>query len=186
MLFLLDGLYFWMVLAAFGIMTIGTIEYELGGWSTAMLAIVLLFLQFYSSYKPLFFAIHFPVYAVTALALYFALGAGWIVLKWTSHVYSVRDRAKEVVERRKALCVGCSISDVAREIGVSRLPLQVSDHKKLLYIWWLWWPLSLFWTICDDPLRRLGHFVYNQLGQLLQTISDNAFKNVDESKNNPD
>jgi hypothetical protein len=66
-------------------------------------------------------------------------------------------------------------------IGLRRpLPLQVSEHKTELYLWWLGWPLSMFWTILNDPIKRLvngvWNFVYNKIGRFLQEISNKRFK----------
>ena len=199
-LFLVDGVFLWLALGIFAVLTLVTVEYEKPGWCTVLIAIAVGFMQFYTAYHPVTFAIQYPLYAVTIVALYFAAGTGWIVLKWLSHVYSVRDRfntiKQSIIDELKTFKVsatnttgyiaadGTLTADgvtllyerAARRLGETNLPLKVNDHKGQLYMWWICWPLSLFWTVLNDPIKRLWWFIYNQIGGLLQGISDRAFK----------
>ena len=88
-LLMLDGIYLYIILTAFLIVTLVTIEYEKPGWCTFMLAITLALLEFYSPWHPVQFALQFPLAAAIYIASYMALGIVWIVLKWISHVNSV-------------------------------------------------------------------------------------------------
>lgn len=66
------------------------------------------------------------------------------------------------------------------ELKVNRVPLQVRDYKFRLYMWWAAWPLSMIWTIINDPIRRFANWIwkliYETTHDTLQRISTNAFK----------
>jgi hypothetical protein len=144
--------------------------------------------------QPLSFAYQHPIHAVIIMGGYFAVGSLWFNIKWFSHVYKVRDRFNAV----KQDCID-DLKRVDRDgfnfeadgaltnVGKQRiykaaalrihersLPLQVSDHKAEIYVWWLCWPLSLFWTTLNDPITRLWNFVYSMFGNWMQRISDRS------------
>ncbi len=204
---ILDGIFLWGALGVASILTLMSIEYEKPGWCTIVVLVTLAALEIYSGWHPITFAIQNPVVALTMVAAYFAAGTLWIVLKWLSHVYSVRDKFLEIKDgimnnlltmdqtnvrddaRLYWKLAEDGIQKVLTDVGVSRLyreaagqlgevalPLKVSEHKAQLYMWWLCWPLSLIWTFVNDPIKRIWHFVYSQVGDLLQNISNRAFK----------
>jgi hypothetical protein len=105
-------------------------------------------------------------------------------VKWTSHVYAVGRRFDAIKESIKT-GLGESVNGAegqalfyqkaATRLGERSIPLRVSDHKAELYMWWACWPLSMVWTLLDDPLKRTWYFVYDNIGGLLQRISNNRF-----------
>jgi hypothetical protein len=202
----IDGFLFWIIFAAFSVFSIVAIEKESPSFCTGIVAGFLLILEFFSPYHPLSFILHQPRDAIVIALLYIAAGAAWIVVKWVSHVYTVRDRFNEIkadiigayrkpsnknpsgqyVGDRQAffnedgtlneLGVQRLYEEGARRVGERQLPLQATQHKSEIYMWWLCWPLSMFWTLLNDPIRRIGNFIYHLLGNTLQNISDHAFK----------
>jgi hypothetical protein len=201
---LIDGFLFWLLFGAFSVLSIVAIEKESPSFCTGIVAAFLILLEFFSPYHPISFIFHNPRDAIVIVLLYIIAGAGWIVVKWLSHVYTVRDRFNEAKDgiiagfknqiKYTSGYVGDRTvlfnddgtlnaegmerlySEGARRVGEARLPLQVTQHKSEIYMWWLCWPLNMFWTLLNDPIRRIGNFIYHLLGDTLQNISDHAFK----------
>lgn len=53
------------------------------------------------------------------------------------------------------------------------------NFKARIIAWIAYWPPSLFWTILNDPLRRLGKQIYRSISNTLKKISDKAWKDED-------
>lgn len=192
--FVLDGIFLWLVVIGFAVATVATIEYESPKWCTVVIAVTLFVLEFYSPWHPVRTAIHHPVDAVVIVAIYFAIGTAWIVGKWWFHINWVGDKFDEIKDdcAKRAAQHGADYRNAdgslnaqgiakmyeiaAGRLNEWRLPLQVSQHKGELYMWWLCWPLSVAWTCLNDPVKRLWRFVYRELGTLLQRMSDRRFK----------
>jgi len=64
---------------------------------------------------------------------------------------------------------------IERRSNWSDLPLSARDNKGRILFWMAWWPVSMAATFLDDPLRRLGLFLYRRLSGLFQKISDDAW-----------
>jgi len=52
--------------------------------------------------------------------------------------------------------------------------------KARITAWIVYWPPSLFWTLLNDPLRRIGRMIYEGVANILKKTSDSAWK--DENK----
>lgn len=188
---ILDGFLLYAVILGFAVLELIAMEYDRPGTGTGILLVALIVLQFCSTVQPLTFAYQHPVQALILLGGYFAVGSLWIIIKWFSHVYKVRDRFNAIKQevigelkqdanyfradgglteegKQRVYRVG------AQRLAERRLPLQVSDHKAEIYMWWLCWPLSLFWTVLNDPITRLWNFVYSMFGNWMQRISDRS------------
>lgn len=192
-----DGLLLYAIIGSFCIIELISMEYEKPGICTGILIIALIVLELCSSLKPLSFVYEHPLHALIIVGAYFAAGSLWIVIKWVSHVYKVRDRFNAVKQDcireighpspdpLKFFNTDDSLNEAgkqrvywiaAQKIGEKQLPLQVAQHKAQIYTWWLCWPLSLFWTLLDDPITRLWNFVYNLFGRWMQRISDRSIE----------
>lgn len=55
---------------------------------------------------------------------------------------------------------------------------QVADNKSKIITWMVYWPWSFFWTILNDPIRRLFRRIYNNLREFYQKMSDKVFADV--------
>jgi len=52
---------------------------------------------------------------------------------------------------------------------------QVTRHKQQIYLWLCYWPWSLTWTLIDDPVRRAFRWIYGEIRQSLQRVSDDVW-----------
>lgn len=56
---------------------------------------------------------------------------------------------------------------------------QARDHKARVLSWMTYWPCSAFWTLLNDPIRRLMRLIYSQISGMLNAISRHAYRNVE-------
>jgi hypothetical protein len=176
--FLLDGMAVYVLLAVVSVIMLISVEYESPGWCSVLLLAMIALLQFGSTVRPLSYALAHPSASILLLLAYFAGGTAWIVGKWVSFVYLTRDRYHQACRalRDRGETSEPRINSLARlEIGVKSVPLLVRDYKSQLFLWWAFWPLSLLWTVIDDPLKRLWRLSYKLVASSLQNISDRAF-----------
>lgn len=52
--------------------------------------------------------------------------------------------------------------------------------KARITAWIAYWPPSLFWTLLNDPLRRIGRMIYEGVADVLKKSSDSAWKDEDK------
>ena len=142
---------------------------------------------------------HNPIYIVILIAAYMAIGTVWIFVKWCFHVYKVKNRFNDVhddvmKEMKNSFLKRHDydpaygyfsadgtitdsgkeefLSKCARKIGEVSLPIKIHHYKSRLYMWWICWPASMFWTLFADLFKTVWHMVYNHMGVLLQRVSD--------------
>lgn len=49
-------------------------------------------------------------------------------------------------------------------------------YKPNIIGWIVFWPTVFIWTMIDNPLKRVGTYIYNQLGGTYNRISNSIFK----------
>lgn len=119
-------------------------------------------------------------------AIYMVIGAVWSFIKWFSFLYKQKDKLKSLketyIKKNKIQLVDGKFShtdwpDYAKYLGQSyyepnrhktiREPTDVIPTVKGrfddLTRWIIWWPMSAFWTILNDPLRRIARTMINAL-----------------------
>lgn len=69
-----------------------------------------------------------------------------------------------------------------RSISISK-PLP-EDFKGRIISWIGYWPPSMFWTLLNDPLRRLGRQIYYGIANMLSNISNRAWRDEDNVADN--
>lgn len=52
-------------------------------------------------------------------------------------------------------------------------------HKSRITSWIVYWPPVLFWSLLNDPLRRIGRCLYNIMQGIMQHTTDSAWKDED-------
>lgn len=127
-------------------------------------------LQFLCGVPIITWTLHNPFTLIIYLAFYLAIGAAYSILKWVSYVYQKRDEVKE-----KGYWLSGSRYRESRVTG----PPQVSDHKAQITGWIAYWPFNGAFTVLNDPIRRIAHWIYDIWCQeIMQRISNKAFENV--------
>jgi len=134
------------------------------------------------------------LWAALGVLSYFVIGTLWSVLKWWSYVKGERRKYDEMVEKYEKKIYNRPMKewddtqlasfkqDIRNRYSPSErveLHPQVREHKEDIFLWISFWVFSAFWTIIDDPIRRICKGIYNLIGKQLQKISDNAWQGVD-------
>ena len=66
-----------------------------------------------------------------------------------------------------------------RRIGITKP--EPEQFKNRIISWIVYWPPSLFWTLLNDPLRRIGQLIYEAVTKSLKSISDSAWRDEDKT-----
>jgi hypothetical protein len=75
---------------------------------------------------------------------------------------------------------GAHIEDgVYRGVGFEFRP-KYKDHKGRIFLWACYWPWSMFWTILNDPLKKVWDGIIWVVRGLLERISASSFRDVEE------
>ena len=52
---------------------------------------------------------------------------------------------------------------------------NIADYKGKVVHWIVWWPFSAFWTLLDDPIRRIAEWCYRSLAGIYRKLANKAF-----------
>ncbi len=193
-IFLIGGLWFWLLLAAETILLLVLLEWRKGTLATLTFLVTLLLLQSLGDVNLFGYAIAHPWTVVVGAVVYFVLGTGWAVVKWWFYVRKQRawydelraaflrlhglDPRSALPEELQATWQRCL--ERARKSG---RPLEVrplaARHKAYIVHWMAYWPWSLTWTLLKDPVRQACLTIYHSLAEYLQEMSDRAFRGVE-------
>lgn len=53
-----------------------------------------------------------------------------------------------------------------------------SKHKSSITQWIAFWPVSLTWTLINDPVRKVANYIFNKIKGTFQRISDAMFAGI--------
>lgn len=113
---------------------------------------------------------------------YFIAGTVWSVVKWWFHVRAARrwyDEHKAEVKERNDLPVkyfgATNYSSNKKIASIADAAPSVKSFKARIFSWISMWPLSLTWTLINDPITRLVKEIYAVIAGMLQRMSDKAF-----------
>lgn len=109
------------------------------------------------------------------IPLYIASGVLWGVIKWFLFVKREATRYKE--KRQKFLqLMGCLDADINTLVPQNmkrdwgrvghHIKSNSKDHKWRIITWMAYWPMSMLWSIIDEPWR----YLYEYLSSLFHKI----------------
>lgn len=154
------------------------------GFATTTLISLLIGLQLFSDVRPFTYAVHHPLAIISYFIAYIALGFVYVWFKWASFVsMAVRRITALVTKDPNDPKEFSNAISAARCLGYKSIPFQVSDHKGKIITWMAYWPVSLTWTVLNDPLRRLFEYLYTVISHSLQMISNRAFAQIIDVNN---
>ena len=204
MLFAVGSFWFWMLLVVHFFVLLALIEYEKVGWATLSLGVVFAALYFLGDFNIASAVLQNPLAAALVLGGYFVAGTAWSIAKWYLYVTDLSNKCKELktefLQRRdvSSSVIPDSLKKEWREtlssqFGYSRSPLslngslapKVSDHKGRIMTWMCYWPWSFVWTMINDPVKKLFRQIYLRIQGLLQSISDRAFRGLEDDLKEP-
>jgi len=193
------GLLFWGIVVVLTILLFVFIEYNQGGWATISLLAVLGILQWWAKVDIIGAVRQEPLLAVAGVAAYLIAGTLWAFVKWWFYVRAERRKYDEFkaewlkasdlpldgVPHTSMLLPDGTWSEKMKESFARAVASQwdprievypqVAQHKQQIYLWLCYFPWSLIWTLIDDPVRRAFKWIYGEIRQALQRISDDAW-----------
>jgi hypothetical protein len=193
-IFLVGSLWFWLLLAVQTIVLVVLLEWDQGAIATLTFVATLLLLQFLGDVNLFGYVIEHPLTVALGALGSFVLGTLWAIAKWWFYVREQRSWYDELrsaflgmhrLESQRAMpeelqplwqrCVEMAKTN-HRHLDVRPLAAR---HKAGILRWMAYWPWSLSWTIFKDPVRKAFLTIYHQIAELLQQISDRAFKGIE-------
>ncbi len=114
-------------------------------------------------------------------AVYLAVGVLYGVARYALFLRRIRDRFTAWTRDRKILA-GAITQSQANEFknlaGLKNFPIKISDSRKRILFWMVYWPLSMPWTVINEPVKRFFDFAYYRVAGMLQRLSDRMFSDV--------
>jgi hypothetical protein len=194
LLFIVGGWGFWLLVLGVTVVVLVLEEWERGTLATLTCGAAVLALQFWSDLNPVGQVVSHPGLLIAGIAAYFAAGTAWAVIKWWLFVHQQRaahDALRGAFGRAYGLEEGEALPDELRPVwqrclGLARdhgRPLEfrppAARHKARILRWMAFWPWSLLATLWRDPVRLACEWLYHQIVDHLQAISDRAFHGAD-------
>jgi hypothetical protein len=206
-LFAIGSFWFWLLLAIHFCVLLALIEYEKVGWATTTMIATFAALYFLGDFNVVSAVLHNPATAALVAGGYFVAGTAWSVVKWWFYVRNCReeyDKKKAAFLARNAVD-GTVIPDALKKQWKDELENdyryssrrdrrtsfangiipKAGDHKGRIMCWMCYWPWSAVWTLINDPVKRLFKQIYLQIQGLLQSISNRAFRGVENDLAEP-
>lgn len=203
-LFVIGTFWFWLLIATEIILLFAFIENENGIGATVSVFVFAALLQWFGNVDIISYVRANPMFIVSCLGAYFALGAVWGIIKWWifcrdrledyeearakflkergqpagTKVVPVELRAewKEAVENSGKYGYGYSGYKVSTKISAD--PPQVREYKSQIMRWMTFWVISMIWSLINDFVKRVFRSIYLKLATFLQSISDKMWRNV--------
>lgn len=192
--FAIGSLWFWVLLAVEAALLIGLVAIKQGVFATLSLLVAATLLAVWGDLNVYGYVIVHPWTVLLGIAGYFVAGTAWSVVKWWLFVRDQRaryDDMREVFCREHRLADGRIPENLAgawrdrlkaeslrgKKIEV---PPLVREHKANILYWMCYWPFSLVWTILNDPVRKTFLYIYRQIQDHMQAISDRVFAGVEK------
>jgi len=145
-----------------------------------------------------------PLLILKWFGIYMAVGACWSFLKWLSFLFKTKDELKRLKKRymsglteneaREAVVSGGG--GKFKEAAFPAFALFLRDNDYLGYqtfkqpsdvvpsvtqyygkltSWIVWWPVSAFWTILNDPIRRIARQIVKVFRSLYEQMAAAVF-----------
>lgn len=184
---------FWILVGIVSLLLIAAVEYEKPGWATFSLIVTFTLLWLLGDVNIVALALSNPLLAAGVVAGYFVVGAMWSVGKWWFFVrrsLETYHEARAEFLRRNGI-VSFYASDPIPEglrgkwqkwlngRTLESFKPHIKDNKGRILTWMVYWPWSMFWTILNDPVKRMFKFIYRQLRAVYQRITDSAFRGAE-------
>lgn len=175
------GLLFWVGCAATLIAVAISVEYENGPVATLCLAIGAAAVCLLTKFNPWSWVVTHQMLVAQIVGAYFLIGAFWGIARYWFFLKGVQQALQEFKENRK---ISGQLSDGERSDFISSqryvrtLPPRVSDSRDRILVWMTYWPLSMPWTLINEPVKRFFRYVYFTIAAKLQAMSDRMFTDI--------
>jgi hypothetical protein len=146
-----------------------------------------------------------PSWAIAMIAGYFILGTAWAACKW---VFSINALVRKYTRMKQEYCENQKPGDAfdvnefvkwlsnkngnndvmqmfnldysfesTRDVYKFSAP-KARQHKGAIMKWISAWPLSMIWTLINDPFKRIVEEIYQRITGVFQKISNYLTKSI--------
>jgi len=183
--FAFGSMWFWMLTIGWLVLLTYWVEDEDTAWAFGSVCAFLALIHLFGDINIFTYLKANPMNAVQLVVVYAALGTGWGVLKF--YMYNARfkrriEALKVDFRKQYKLPKAGDVATIDGQKGATedmkrewdkywknnlshtdRDKMKLSNQSGKVIFWISYWPVSAFWTILNDPLRRLGKLIYNIL-----------------------
>lgn len=177
-IFVLGSIGFWILIVALVIAVLYSLETESKTLGATISLVVAGLLFYWCGGKPvltdLFESIkEHPGNLILLLLGYLLVGTVWSFVKW--YQFLLRFKQRIITDERNAYKPPTDEEILA--VVKAKRP-KAFYHKSDILAWMIYWPLSMIWTLIDDPIKRLFTAIYNKLSGQYERLSERMFSKL--------
>ena len=157
-------------------------QYEISG---ALIIFAALGLQFFTDVQPFTYIATNWMQSLWIFGGWFVVGTIYALVKWWIYVTKAARDIKDYILHHPSI----SVSEAASRLGYGyrkrlgygygkEIPFLASEHKSKIVGWIIFWIFSLLGTFINDIVVEIANWLYSKIGNVLQMISNNAFKDI--------
>ena len=175
---------FWLFISTMAVLMLTCINFQKGAGATIVFIGTMLGLQFLGGIDIWGYVIHNKMTILYYVLGYAAFGVATSVFKWWRYVRNNVEKYLEAKAEYQSdngnLTDWARYRDQGRYNAIKFIFEPVARrHKAVITMWITYWPLVLLWTLINDPVRKAIIFLRDHVMGILERISKNAFKDVD-------
>lgn len=187
-LFVFGSIGFWCLCAGILGGMIWFTDKEWPGCSILLAAATAAFFYLVYGVNPVVWALAHKQEAAMLVGGYFAVGTIWAVVRWAFWVQKLMDRLKPSIEffettrapqaavakgtdQYKSMLLQYLNSEAINKFDTA-FPPKLRSNKSRILFWIGFWPFSAIWTLINEPIKKIAHFIYNRLTGVLGWITE--------------
>lgn len=190
-LFTLTGLWFWVFVSAWVIVTFVDIYKERVGWATFWLVVLLVGFHLGGIVNVIDFIVNNPWKILGLFGAYISIGLVWTIAKFKMYLRKLRIRINDdiVPPLRKRFLEETGMDENLQtipkhlikfweekkshnhELQIALVNMEVKNNKGRLALWAVWWPASIISTMIGDWITDMfNYLIFDVFGGLLGRI----------------
>ena len=176
-LIIFGTIWFWTLLSVVAILIIWFLEdainYEKtyrdtgGGTKVTMTILAFLTLYFFFGSKEQFVqALYYikgnPGTIILSIASYVVIGVIWSIVRWYFYLQGFKIH---YIRKNGPTKNGISFRGIPKG----------ADNKNRILTWMSYWPFSMFWTIINEPFRKVFRYIYSKIEGIYDKMAKSVF-----------
>ena len=177
--FLIFGtLWFWLLTIGASILIIYIMEealsneYKDGGGgmlSTLTLVACVILYYFFGSKEDVqnvfIFIKDHPILTLLRIVAYMFIGIIWSIFKW---YFFLQNKKESLMKRIETEGNGIRDYDIPK----------ARRNKSRIISWMSYWPFSAFWTLINEPVKKMFKQIYSKIEKIYEKMSDKIFADI--------
>jgi len=138
---------------------------------------------------------------LVAVAAYFVIGAVWGVTKWRLYLgdlteyirtrlenyktsYSIAVKSMDKLQFRSNILskvwrsVEVAVEDGNPDYVITFTPPRVNGNMDLVLRWMTFWPVSITWTLLNNPVRKIFIWIFRSMSGVMQRMANDQFSKI--------